>query len=150
MQTTTQAPAGTKTKEQVRSIWSRARERKMSDEQLHDLVEAETGQRSIRALSREQADKVIVALGGVPLTKKVAKRTRQHHHQQRGVKQIVTEEQLKLMDDLARGRNWSDETLTKFCRRMIKRERPATTVQANKIIEALKAMNARDEQPPNN
>jgi len=138
-------PLGTKTKEQVKAIWSRARTRAITDEHLHDLVEAETGQRSIRALSREQADQVIVALGGAPLAKRIARRTRQGYHQAKGIKQVASQEQLELMRSLAKKRQWSDESLSKFCRRMIKRDSPATTKQANTIIEALKSMNQRDQ-----
>jgi len=144
MQTTIDTPRGTKTQAQVKAIWSLARGRKMTDDQLHDLVEGETGQRSIRALSRAQADKVIVALGGKALFNRVARRTRQNYHQQDGIKQVASKEQLSLLRDLAKRRQWSDESLTKFCRRMIRRDRPATTIQANKIIEALKSMNRRD------
>lgn len=141
---TTDTPVGNKTKVQVKAIWSRARQRAMTDDQLHDLVEAETGQRSIRALNRAQADKVIVALGGVPLTKK-PRRTRQHHHQKHGVKQIVSDEQLKLLNDLAARRNISPDGMKRLCQRMLRKDAPTTTIEANKIIEALKAMNARDD-----
>jgi hypothetical protein len=49
------------------------------------------------------------------------------------------------MEDLATGRGWSKSTLESFCYRMLKGVSwPRTTEQTNKIIEALKAMNARD------
>lgn len=138
-------PNGTKSKKQVKAIWSLARGKGLTDEQLHSLVAATVGGNdSIRALSRTNADKVIVALGGTAFNKRIARRTRQDHHQQTGTKQIVTASQLDLIRSLAARRGWSEESLQKFCQRQIKRDQPATTIQANKIIEALKAMNRRD------
>lgn len=136
--------AGTKTKKQVQTIWAIARKKAMTDEQLHALVEVESGNESIRALSKEDADKVIIALGGKPHFRSKPRRTRQDHHQQTGTKQIVSGTQLELIQSLAAKRNWSPEGLVKFCQRMIKRDKPATTKQANTIIEALKDMNKRD------
>lgn len=138
-------PKGTKTTAQVRAIWSLTWHKALTDEQLHLLVEAETGNPSIRALSREDADKVIVALGGKAFnTKRKTRRTRQDHHQQNDTKQIAAGSQLDLMQSLASRRGWTEDSLKKFCQRMIKRDHPATTKQANTIIEALKSMNRRD------
>lgn len=141
----TPKPNGTKTKLQVKAIWSLARGKAMTDEQLHDLVAATCdGNDSIRALSKADADKVIEALGGKPFFKRGAKRTRQDHHQQTGTKQVVSGTQLDLMNSLAKRRSWTEESLKKFCQRMIHRDAPATTKQANTIIEALKKMNQRE------
>lgn len=146
--TTTRAtgkPNGTKSKKQVQAIWVLARGRGMTDEELHSLVAAETGNESIRALSRANADKVIIALGGTAFnTKRKTRRTRQDHHQQTNTKQIAAGSQLDLMRSLANRRDWTEDSLKKFCQRMIKRDHPATTTQANTIIEALKSMNRRD------
>lgn len=133
-------PAGNKTKAQVRSIFGRAKERGLNDEQLHSLVSAETGLDSIRALNKEQADKVIVALGGVALTSRKSRRTAQHHRQKAGVKQIVTQEQLNLMTFLADQLGWTIGSTEKFCKRQIRREKPTTTEEANKVIEGMKAI----------
>lgn len=137
-------PAGNKTKNQVKAIWGLARKQSMTDEQLHDLVDATTQKDSIRALNRDEADKVIVALGGTALCKRKPRRTRQDHHQKAGVAQIASGSQLDLINSLAKRRNWTDESLKKFCQRMIRRAAPTTTKQANTIIEALKDMNRRD------
>lgn len=138
-------PSGTKSKKQVQAIWVLARGRGMTDEQLHTLVEAETGNESIRALSRANADKVIVALGGTAFNQqRKARRTRQDHHQQTGTPQMAMGSQLDLMRSLANRRSWTEESLKKFCQRMIRKDAPQTTKQANTIIEALKSMNRRD------
>lgn len=141
----TVTPKGDKTNAQVRAIWSLTWHKGMTDEQLHLLVEAETGNPSIRALSKQDADKVIVALGGKAFTTRgKSRRTRQDHHQQTGTPQMAMGSQLDLMRSLASRRGWTEESLQKFCQRMIKRNQPATTKQANTIIEALKSMNRRD------
>lgn len=96
-------------------------------------------------LSFEEANRIIHRLGGEPFAGSgQPRRTTNYQRQQAGVKQIAQADHLQLMQDLAAGRNWSDETLEKFCLRVIKYPRPRTTDETNKIIEALKAMNARD------
>ncbi len=75
----------------------------------------------------------------------VAPRTVQYHRQKFGVKRIAEPSQLDLMESLARQRGIGEDGLEKLCRRMLKgNPRPRTTSETNKIIEALKAMNARD------
>lgn len=138
------APKGTKTQAQVRAIYGRAKTRTMDDDQLHALVTAETGKDSIRMLDRKEADKVIVALGGTPLYRNnKSRRTTQHQRKQKGVKQIVTSEQLEFMSSLASQLDWKKETLTNFCQRQIKRGAPSTTEEANKVIEGMKAILSR-------
>ena len=133
------------TDKQRAAIFGLAKTRGLNDEMLHSLVEAEVEKTSIKELSFAEANKVIVALGGKAFLRgQSPRRTRQHHHKESGVTQIVTEEQLTLINKLALKRNWTATSLDNFCRRMLKRPRPKTTIEANKIIEALKAMNSRD------
>lgn len=131
----------TKSHAQVKAIFGRAKERDLTDDELRSVVEEVTGQRSISALNRQQADKVIVRLGG---TAHHARRTVQHRRQRAGVNQIVSPAHLELLRTLARSRNWCDRTIDEFCIRQCGHARPRTTKDANKVIEALKAMNARD------
>lgn len=131
--------------QQRAAIFGLAKTRGLNDEMLHSLIEAEVEKTSIKELSFAEANKVIVALGGKSFLRgQSPRRTRQHHHKESGVTQIVTEEQLALINKLALKRNWTATSLDNFCRRMLKRPRPKTTIEANKIIEALKAMNSRD------
>lgn len=75
------------------------------------------------------------------------RRTVNHHRQQAGVKQIAQGPHIALMRRLAEGRNITEDGLKSLCRRMLQgREWPRTTDDTNKIVEALKAMNARDKR----
>lgn len=127
---------------QVQAIHAEARRRGLDREALRDTVESVTNRtRSIAELSHAEAQKVIQRLKGnsfVPL------RTLQYRRQRAGIPQLVTPAQLKLIAELASQRDWSVETLAQFCKRQCKREVPRTTQDANKVIEALKAMNRKD------
>lgn len=141
------AEAQLKSLPQLRAIFGLAKKRGLSLESLHILVEAETGQTSLAELTAAQANKVITALGGQPLSSnksRAPRRTEQYRRQRTGAKKIVTPEQLNLITRLAAQRNWTAASLAKFCNRMIRRDKPASTHQANTIIEALKSMNARE------
>ncbi len=131
-----------KTYSQVKAIFAEARKRGLDNEALHDMVESITRRtRSISSLSYAEAQKVIQRLKGdefKPL------RTLQYHRQKAGIKQLVQDAQLTLIAELASQRNWSAESLTKFCRRQCRHDRPRTTEDANKVIEGLKAMNKRE------
>lgn len=136
---------GDKSTAQIKAIFGLARKRDLSDDALRAVAETVTGQRSISALTRAAANNVIVALGGVVQgTADVPLRTRQYRRQRAGVKRIVSPAQLEKLRTLAAARHWSDRTVDEFCTRQCGHARPRTTTDANKIIEALKAMNARD------
>ncbi len=136
------AKRGAKSPAQVRCIFALAKQRGLSDDELHAVVEEATGQRSIAALSRQTAERVIVRLGG---SQPVAcRRTTQYRRQRTGVVQLATPAHLDLMHSLARRRNLSAEGLTALSTRIVKHYPPRTTVETNKVIEALRAMNARD------
>lgn len=139
-------PAREKTTNQVRAIHAEARKHGLDHDTLHDLIESVTKRtRSIAALTHKEALAVIRQLKGkgfVPL------RTLQYRRQQAGVQQLVQPTQLTLIAELASQRGWSAEALQSFCQRQCKRTRPRTTTDANKVIEALKAMNQRDKLWP--
>jgi hypothetical protein len=137
------ATSSHKTAAQVRQIWGRARTRGMTDEELHLLVERETGTASIAALTFDEANRVIHALGGTPFVKG-SRRTQQLRRQRAGIRQMAPLAQIELIARLATARGMSPDGLTRLIRRIIRKDRPATTVEANKVIEALKAMNARE------
>ena len=134
---------------QVRAIWAIAREKGIDSDLLHEIVAevlVSTGSgsdrvASISALTYSEANRVIERLKGnayVPL------RTLQARRQRAGVKQVVTREMLKKITELAAQRNWSVMSLRNFCIRQCGHSKPRTTEDANKIIEALKAMNKRE------
>lgn len=124
-----------KSTQQVRAIYGEAKRRGLDNDALHEIVGG-----SIKALSFAEAQKVIQRLKAdsfVPL------RTLQYRRAKAGVQQIVTDEMLTLIAELASQRKWSPETLQNFCVRQCKKKAPRTTVDANKVIEALKSMNKR-------
>jgi hypothetical protein len=132
---------------QLRAIFGLAKKRNLDSHELRDLAEAEFHKRSIGSLTFDQANKLIKLLGGTPLLppQSTPLRTQQYHRRQAGVVQIVNGSQLDLIASLARRRGWTEESLAKFCKRLLKgKSKPITTVDANKVIEALKAMNIRE------
>lgn len=95
-------------------------------------------------LTFDLANAMIERLGGEPFSA-VSRRTVNYRRQQAGISQIATKQQLRFLDELAEKRGISETGLERLCRRMLAgRPRPRTTIEANKIIEAIKAMNRRD------
>jgi hypothetical protein len=130
-----------KTTGQVRAIYAESAKHGVDQDTLRDIVADVTRRtRSVKALTYIEAQRVLQRLKGksfVPL------RTLQYRRQKAGVPQLVTREQLDLIAELASQREWSVETLAKFCKRVCKREVPRTTADANKVIEGLKSMKGR-------
>ena len=91
----------------------------------------------------EEMNFAIEKLGG-SMTQKPT-RTVNYHRQKTGVKAIITPEQNYKINQLSNKRGMTAEALEKLCLRTIKRERPQTTEQGKKIIEALKSMIERDK-----
>ena len=142
-----------KTTEQLRAIFGLGKKLGCDKSDLEELAADVSGGRVERLslLSWEEANAMIVRLGGEPFTSSglpVARRTENYRNQKAGIKRIETGRHLDLIDELARLRNMSPEGLEKLCRRMIKKPRPTTTQEGNKIVEALKAMNRRDRLYP--
>lgn len=131
-----------KTTPQVRAIFGESRKCGLDDEQLRDTVESVTGRtRHISELTYVEAERVIEKLKGKSF---VSRRTLQYRRAKQGIKQVVQEGQLTLIAELASQRNWSAEALVNFCQRQCGHHPLRTTEDANKVIEALKAMNRRE------
>jgi len=120
----------------------------LTHEDLRDCAAEISGGRTDHTseLYISEADQIIYWLEKLVQPKPdVAPRTVNYHRQKLGVKQIAQPAHLDLMDSLARQRGITEEGLERLCRRMLKgNPRPRTTSETNKIIEAVKAMNARD------
>lgn len=135
-----------KSNSQVRAIFGLAKQRGIDPDELRAVVEDVTkrsvpaGRTGVAKLNFTQADAVIVKLGGEPFA---ARRTVQQRRKNAGVQQLVGPNQLLYLKQLANARGWGDDTLADFCRRQCGHARPRTTREANKVIEALKAMNRR-------
>jgi len=126
----------------VKAIFGEGRKHGLDDEQLRDLAEDVSRRtRHISELSYTEAERVIERLKGRSF---VSRRTLQYRRAKQGIKQVVQQGQLKKVADLASQRNWSPETLVKFCKRQCGHHPLRTTEDANKVIEALKAMNKRE------
>jgi hypothetical protein len=131
-----------KSVQQVKAIFAEGRKWGLDDEQLRDLAEDVTRRtRHISELTYSEAERVIERLKGKSF---LPRRTLQYRRAKRGIKQVVQEGQLKKIADLASQRNWSPETVVKFCKRQCGHHPLRTTEDANKVIEALKSMNKRD------
>jgi hypothetical protein len=104
----------------------------------------------ISCLRFDEANAIIRRLGGEPLnppgSRQISRRTVNYRRKKAGVQQIAQPEHLAMMYRLADGRNMTLDGLRKLSERMIKHFPPRTTAETNKIVEALKAMNARDRR----
>lgn len=141
-----------KTTDQLRAIFGLGKKLHCTKEDLEDLASDVTSGRvgRLSTLSFDDANAMIHRLGGEPFDPvgPTPRRTVNHRRQKAGIRQIETVKHLNLIDELARLRNMSPAGLEKLCRRMIKKSRPTTTEDGNKIVEALKAMNRRDGLHP--
>lgn len=139
-----------KTTDQLRAIFGLGKSLGMDKTDLEELAFDKTGGtvERLSLLSYDQANLMIVHLGGEPFPAltHVALRTANHRRQKAGIKQVETGKHLRLIADLAAKRNMSAAGLASLCMRIIKKPSPQTTAQGNKIVEALKAMNARDRR----
>lgn len=138
-----------KTTDQLRAIFGLGRklncEKADLEEMAFDLTNGRVERLSL--LSFDEANAMIVRLGGEPFLRSavnVSRRTENYRRQKAGVKRVESRRHLDLIDELARLRNMSPAGLERLCLRVIKKSRPATTAEGNKIVEALKAMNRRD------
>jgi hypothetical protein len=142
-----------KTSKQIRAIFGLGKKVYCTKEDLEEMASDVTNGRVDRLslLSFGEANAMIRRLGGEPFPAMAAltpRRTVNYRRQQAGVQQIAQPQHLKLMRDLAAGRNMTDAGLQSMGLRMLKHWPPHTTDETNKIIEAIKAMNARDAAKP--
>lgn len=105
------------TAEQLQKIWVVGKKRGLPDEDVRDIVERISGQRSTRALSKGQAIKIIDTLENGPREWTV-------YSQDKDPKEIVfaSKEQLALIDHLKKEAGWDDERLMNFIKKVYKRD----------------------------
>ena len=137
-----------KTKEQMARIFGLAKKHDLDfDDEARSFYAAEVSKSRVTHLSQlsfDEANALIKQLGGDPFRSATPRRTQNYHRQQAGVPQIAQRDHLKLMRDLADSRNMSESGLESLGQRILHHWPPRTTKETNKIVEALKAMNARD------
>ena len=81
---------------------------------------------------------------------KVSQRTIQYRRQQAGIKQIVTQDQLdKIQRDWKAVEGRTPSGLESLCFGILNYDKPRTTADANKVIEAIKSMNKRAQKSTN-
>jgi hypothetical protein len=135
-----------RTLRQNRIIHSLLRQQGFNSEDKRLLVEEASRGRvdSSAKLNKEEANALITRLGGTP--PRPSRQTLQRRRREAGVKQIVTQKQLNFLGGIWKRFDYrTDAGLRKFCQRVINRDRPVTTEEANKVIEAIKAINNRTE-----
>lgn len=137
-----------KTTDQLRAIFGLGRAKGLDKEDLESLAADVTAGRVERLslLSFDEANAMISRLGGEPFALKGSTPTRtvNYRKQKAGIQTIESARQLKMIRDLARARNMGEDGLTRLATRMRLPWPTQTTTQGNKIMEALKSMNARD------
>lgn len=139
-----------KSNAQLGRIFGLAKPLNCTKEDLEDLAFEITNGRVERLslLSFDEANAMIERLGGSPLSQTPG-RTLRHRRQKAGIVQIASHAQIAMLRKIAEKRGITEEGLERLCRRMLRGQpRPRTTAEANKIIEAIKAMNRRDESHP--
>lgn len=126
---------------QTAKIFSAARELGWDREQLYDLVEQVSGGSSVSALTTTQTHQVIEALvraGARPgkAKKPSGRRTAANESL------LITPAQRELIEQLREdlGEKWTEERYYEgACMRVIKKPRPTTAGNAERVIEMLKA-----------
>lgn len=133
----------------IRQLWGIAKspELRLTDEELHVLVEGHTGKSSIRALNKREMQAVIRVLVGMKESTRKPGRTQDSRRGKGG--SPATENQRKKIYKLTQELGWDKPSrLSGMCRKMF----GVTSVewldytQSSKLIEALKAMAGRQEK----
>lgn len=137
-----------RTKLQNASIHQRRSVTKITDENYRVLVFNLTNGRTETSaeMTTQEADELIKALGGVPPVR--SRRTQQRRNKAAGVIGLITPAQTQTLNALAEAR-WGvnfAQPLQSLCQRMHRRKSPRTSKQAQSLIEAIKAMQARDQK----
>ncbi|HEX6038951.1 phage protein GemA/Gp16 family protein [Longimicrobium sp.] len=136
-------------KRELAKIFAAAREVRLSEEQVRDVAEQVSGQRSISALDPQQTREVIdslVRLGARGWTngKKPSGRPRVP-----GVIKLITPEQRSYIQDLRKklGEDWlRDEYFHGACGKVIGKPKATTAGDAARVIEMLRARLGYDKR----
>ena len=127
---------------EIKIIWATARRLGIDDDMLHQLVMNVTGLSSIAALNDSQRARVIR-----DLFQKGRKQKRPDHVPARhNVVVLASMQQQLMIKELNQKLGWAanPDRLAGFCKRVIYKDSPTTSRDAQKIIEALKSMISRN------
>ena len=135
---------GQKHEPTVRTIWGLAKseELRMTDEELHLVVMAQTGKESIRKLTKKEIARVVYVLSQMKESSRRGREARMPLYD--GTTQNPRRKVYKLMQAL----EWNEKRINGMCRRMFKIDRLEwlNYKQISDLIEALKAMLDRKEE----
>ncbi len=134
----------------LRAIHGAAREHHVSNEELHEAIEAGFKLKSLKALTKRQAYALLDGIrGNSPLKSDQRRRDAQAFHGRKGYDAgadaiyPVTEREHIMLREAADLRGWDDATLTGFIDRQLGKPVLVTLADFNKVFWALKAMNRR-------
>lgn len=121
------------TPEQVKKVWVMAKVKDLSEEKLRDIIEHISGERSVKALTKIQAKKVIDVLEGkavLPVPRDSA-----------NVIALATPHQVDLIDDLKVEAGWTNDRVLNFIRKLFGRDslRKLRRSEAGVMIKVLTA-----------
>ena len=136
----------------LRTIYAVAREFGVSNEELHEAIQAGFQKQSLKKLTKREACHLIDGLKGKPASRldagrreAMASHGRKDHRRQAGeTEYLVNAAELNLLQRAAALRNWPEATLAAFVERQLGRQTIRTMAEFNKVFWALKAMNRRD------
>jgi len=130
------------TGKQLKLIWVLARQIGINEQLLHDMAREVCGKTSLKDLYAWEAAIVIDCL--IDDGAKVTKKRRPRRELPENVVELVTGEQIRLIEYLVDQLGWEDpRQLVGFNKRVIKKERIGTKRDGLKVIEGLKAMLGR-------
>lgn len=144
--------AGSTSQPSIKRVWGIAKspELKLTDEELHLLVQAHTGKDSIKALNKRELQTVIRVLGNM---KDSAKKSERERGRNRYSGSEVTDNQRKKIYKLSQELGWDKPArVNGMCRKMfgVSAVEWLNYQQCSKLIEALKSMvrrqSAKEEQ----
>lgn len=138
-----------RTKQQNSRMFGLAAKIGLSHEDLRDYAADVSDGRTEHTskLYINEAKEVIHRLEQLLPENQVSRRTVNYRRQKTGVPQIVTPQHIKLMNDLWFKFSYRTASgLESICLKTIKVEKPRTTAECNKIIEAIKDMNRRERK----
>lgn len=134
----------TKHEPTVRTIWGLAKspELCLTDEELHLVVQAQTGKASIRSLTKREIGRVTYVLQQMKDSAKGGKRGRKYSSGS-----STTENQRKKVYKLMEAYGWSTKRVNGLCRHMFRVDSVSFLDyrQISKLIEAMKAIGEREK-----
>lgn len=125
----------------LRTLWglSRSKELHMTGEELHLVVQAQTGKESMRELTKKEIARVAYVLGRMKDSAKGSRPSKDRTAK-------ATDNQMKKLKRLAADAGWEAKRLNGLTRHMFKVDSPEWLdyTQMSKLIEAVKAITKRE------